>query len=172
MARPAIQSSAAGVRCLIGARCESTRSKCKASDGRSDKAASAPPHRRRGRSGRCALSWRFPTAAGAPPSRQAPLPPRSFFGASSPCPVFASTDFQNIPDSGMRFLPSATSRSGTRTNSVSHWLTMKLLYPAIALSTARAPSRWPMIISEKLGCVALKIWRGSLVKMRTSSKRL
>jgi Domain of unknown function (DUF4062) len=35
-------------------------------------------------------------------------------------PVFANTDFQNMPESGIRFRPNATSLSGTRMYSVSH----------------------------------------------------
>lgn len=41
------------------------------------------------------------------------------------CPVLVRTDFQKIPFWRIRFRPSTTSFSGTRTYSVSHWLIMK-----------------------------------------------
>lgn len=41
------------------------------------------------------------------------------------CSVLEITDFQKIPSFGTRFLPRTTRGSGTSTNSVSHWLTMK-----------------------------------------------
>lgn len=36
------------------------------------------------------------------------------------CPVFAITDFQKIPSSGIRFLPKTTNFNGTNTYSVNH----------------------------------------------------
>lgn len=52
------------------------------------------------------------------------------------CWVFANTDLQNIPFWGIRFRPNIANSRGTSTYSVSHWLIMKSVNPANALSTA------------------------------------
>ena len=50
--------------------------------------------------------------------------------------------------------PRIARRRGTITYSVSHWLIMKSVYPAIAPSTASVPRRWLRRMSELVGAIA------------------
>src|ERR1017187_639 len=89
--------------------------------------------------------------------------------STAACRVFAKTDFQKMPSCGIRFRPRIASSSGTNTYSVSHWLIMKSVNPASALSTASVPSRCPKMISRQLGGIARRRCRGSLQKTRRFS---
>ena len=77
------------------------------------------------------------------------------YSMQSGCLVLAMTDRQNIPSGKTRLRPNTTRLSGTTTYSVSHWLIMQSVYPAIAVSTARVPSLCAKMSSEPVGAIAL-----------------